>query len=116
LVGQRLAIEAFSILPLDKIAAEQLEYKALSATKVETPWVSGGGICGTRGKGLPLVGFCIRVRPQADGKAYDCEYSGTFASGRIIGPIRNGMPCWSSDLRDFIEAIQIRITERPAAK
>jgi hypothetical protein len=114
--GQRLAIEGFSITSLKKIAASEIEYKALSATRNETPWVSGGALCGTRGKGLPLVGFCIRVKPQPDGKRYDCEYSGTFASGKVIGPVKNGAPCWSTASGDFLEALQVKIVERPAAK
>jgi hypothetical protein len=111
--GQRLAIEGFSLSPLRKIAASEVEYKALSATRSETPWVNGGALCGTRGKGLPLVGFCIRVKPQADGKRYDCEYSGTFASGKVVGPVRNGAPCWSTAPGDFLEALQVKIVERP---
>ncbi len=112
LAGQRLAIEGFSITPLRKIAASEVECKALSATRSETPWVSDGALCGTRGKGLPLVGFCIRVKPQADGKRYDCEYSGTFASGKVVGPVKNGAPCWSTAKGDFLEALHVKITER----
>ena len=111
--GQRLAIEGFSISPLRTIAASEVECKALSASRSETPWVSGGALCGTRGKGLPLIGFCVRVKPQPDGKRYDCEYSGTFASGKVVGPARNGAPCWSTAAGDFLEALQVKIIERP---
>jgi hypothetical protein len=112
LAGQRLAVEGFSITPLKKIDASEVECKALTATRSETPWVNGGALCGSRGKGLPLVGFCIRVKPQPDGKRYDCEYSGTFASGKVVGPAKNGAPCWSTAQGDFLEALQVKITER----
>lgn len=110
--GKRLAIEGFALSPLDHISADRIEYKALSTTKTETPWVAGGEFCGTRGKGLPLIGFCVRVKPLEGGKRFECEYSGLFASGKTVGPVKNGAPCWSADPGDFIEAIQIKIIER----
>jgi GT2 family glycosyltransferase/glycosyltransferase involved in cell wall biosynthesis len=110
-VGQRLWIEAFSVKPLEGITPDQLEYKGLTAAGYETPWLSNGAPCGTRGMAMPLVGFAVRVKPGADAPAYDCEYSGAFLSGATIGPRRNGAPCFSTP-EDPLEAIQLKIVPR----
>jgi GT2 family glycosyltransferase len=109
LVGQRLWIESMTILPLDGISPEMIEYKAITATGVETPWVGGGASCGTRGIGVPLVGFALRGNRQAGGAQLSCEYGGILLSGNLIGPSRNGAPCRSPDVSDPIEAIWVTI-------
>lgn len=111
-VGQRLWIESFSIEPQEKLAATDIEYKGLTATGYETPWLTGGASAGTRGMGIPLVGFSVRLRAPELAAAYDCQYSGAFLSGAVVGPLRNGEPCRSKRQNDPLEAIQIRIVER----
>lgn len=108
--GQQLAIESFTISPLEAVSPELVEYKAVTATGVETPWVPGGSPCGTRGMGLPLVGFAIRMKPQA-GKSFTCEYGARLVSGASLGPARNGSPCRSIDIGDPIEAIWLTISQ-----
>jgi hypothetical protein len=114
LPGQRLWIESFSIEPGAPLAAADLEYKGLTATGFETPWLSGGAACGTRGMGIPLVAFSVRIKPSAKAALYDCEYSASFLSGAKAGPMRNGAPCRSPAPDDPLEAIQLRILERRA--
>jgi GT2 family glycosyltransferase len=111
--GERIWIESYSITPLELIGADQIEYKGLTATGYETPWLSKGAPCGTRGKSMPLLGFAVRLKPLLDGQLYDCEYSGAFLSGAIVGPCRNGAPCVSTQSDDPLEAIQLRIVEHP---
>jgi hypothetical protein len=79
---------------------------------METGWVEGGRLCGSRGQGAALAGFAVRLKAGAD-TAYDCEYRGSFRSGRIVGPMRGGAPC-RSDPGDLLEAIQLFITPRSA--
>jgi len=110
-VGQRLWIEAFSVNPREGITADQIEYKGLTAAGYETPWLSNGAPCGTRGMAMPLVGFAVRIKPGGNAPAYDCEYSGAFISGATIGPRRNGAPCFSTP-DDPLEAIQLKIVAR----
>ena len=110
--GERIWIESFSINPLELIGADQIEYKGLSGTGYETPWLSKGAPCGTRGKSMPLLGFAVRLKPSSDSQVYDCEYSGAFLSGATVGPCRNGAPCVSMQADDPLEAIQLRIVER----
>jgi GT2 family glycosyltransferase len=109
--GSTLAVEGFSILPLETLAPDQIEYKALNASGVETPWLSEGGFCGTRGVAAPLVGFALRLTGGAE-ERYDCEYRGAFSSGRVVGPIINGAPCRAVVAGDHLEAIQVAIVER----
>jgi hypothetical protein len=45
-VGQRLWIEAFSVRPLERLRADQIEYKGVSSSGNETPWLTNGAICG----------------------------------------------------------------------
>jgi GT2 family glycosyltransferase/glycosyltransferase involved in cell wall biosynthesis len=109
--GEGIWIESFSINPLELIGADQIEYKGLTATGYETPWLSNGAPCGTRGNSMPLLGFAVRLKPSSDSQHYDCEYGGAFLSGATVGPCRNGAPCVSMQSDDPLEAIQLRIVE-----
>jgi hypothetical protein len=112
-LGPGLWIESFTILPRHRLAAAAIEYKGLTAAGAETDWLSSGTSCGTRGANTPLVGFAVRQRPIAGNALFDCEYSGYFQSGAVVGPCRNGAPCLSAVANDSLEGMQLRIVERP---
>ena len=114
-IGRGYAIEAFSITPLEKLVASDIQYKGLTATGFETPWISEGAICGTTGMAVPLVGFAIRLKLEQT-KTYDTEYSGYFQSGKTIGPLRNGAPCRSPEPNDVLEGIQLVISKSAGAR
>ncbi len=107
---QGLWIEAFTIDPPDGIAPDDLEYKAITARGWETPWTSGGAMCGTRGAGLAIIGFAIRLRGVA-AQRYECLYRGAFFDGGIVGPMRNGNPCTLGSATNPLEGIQLVISE-----
>ena len=109
LVNQRLWIEAFEIVPRERLQPEDIEYKALDAAGAETPWIKGGETCGTRGLGVPLLGFAVRSSPGAGPRKFDLEYFGRFLSGQTIGPARNGAPVFSSRRGDPLECIHLAI-------
>jgi GT2 family glycosyltransferase len=115
--GQRLAVESFSIQPLSELTPDLIEYKAVTASGVETPWITGGALCGSRGMGMPLVGFAVRLKAQAQAaRDYICEYSAVMVSGAILGPVRDGAPCRSVDIGDPIEAIWVSIKKVDAGQ
>jgi len=114
-VAPGLWIESFSVRPLRKFAPQDIEYKALTGTGFETPWLSEDKMCGTKGMSVPLVGFAVRLKPGGAAAGYDCEYSGYFQSGLTVGPLRNGAPCRSSVANDPLEGIQVSLVKRPAA-
>jgi hypothetical protein len=114
-VGPGLWIESFSVRPLERFAAQDIEYKGLTASGFETPWISDDRMCGTKGMSVPLVGFAVRLKPSTEAAFYDCEYSGYFQSGVTVGPLRNGVPCRSTVANDPLEGVQIRIVKRIAA-
>jgi hypothetical protein len=109
-LGERLAIECFAITPLERLRPEDIEYKALSERGEESGWITGGLDCGSRGLGIALSGFAVRTREGLP-VAFDCEYRGSFSSGKIVGPVRNGVAC-VSEPGDRLEAIQLFIIER----
>jgi hypothetical protein len=108
--GKKLRIEAFSILPLEALAARDIEYKAFGPNARETPWVSGGNLCGTRGRHLPLTGFAIRLAPQLQDR-FKIEYQGAFFESGISNASRNGEPCTAPITDDPLEAINLRLIE-----
>ena len=114
-VAPGLWIESFSIKPLHRFMANEIEYKSLTGSGFETPWLSDDQMCGTRGMSVPLVGFAVRLKPSPQALRYDCEYSAYFKSGLTVGPMRNGAPCRSTVANDPLEGIQVRITRRLAA-
>jgi hypothetical protein len=114
-VAPGLWIESFSVRPLEHFGAQDIEYKGLTGTGFETPWLSNDKMCGTKGMAVPLVGFAVRLKPSATAAAYDCEYSGYFQSGVTVGPLRNGAPCRSTVANDPLEGIQVRLVKRLSA-
>lgn len=112
-LGGGLWIESFTIVPRHRLAAAAIEYKALTATGAETPWVGSGSPCGTRGLNTPLIGFAVRQKASPGDALFDCEYSGYFQSGATVGPCRNGAPCLSATANDPLEGIQLRVIVRP---
>jgi hypothetical protein len=114
-VAPGLWIESFSVRPLRRLAAQDVEYKGLTGSGFETPWLSDDKMCGTKGMAVPLVGFAVRLKPGTATADYDCEYSGYFQSGVTIGPLRNGAPCRSTVANDPLEGIQVRLTKRMSA-
>ncbi|HLZ98170.1 MAG TPA: glycosyltransferase, partial [Steroidobacteraceae bacterium] len=94
-VAPGLWIESFSVKPLEGFEAQDVEYKGLTGSGFETPWMSDDKMCGTKGMSVPLVGFAVRLKPSSKAAQYDCEYSGYFKSGATVGPLRNGAPCRS---------------------
>jgi hypothetical protein len=111
-VAPGLWIESFCMRPLERFSAHDIEYKGLTGSGFETPWLSDEKMCGTKGMSVPLVGFAVRLKPSPATALYDCEYSGYFQSGATVGPQRNGAPCRSSVANDALEGIQVRIVKR----
>ena len=107
-----LWVESFSIQPLEGLMASELEYKSLTSSGFETPWISDNKLCGTQGMGVPLIGFAVRLKPGARASGYDIEYTGYFASGTLVGPLKNGVPCRSTVANDPLEGLQIRVLPR----
>jgi GT2 family glycosyltransferase/glycosyltransferase involved in cell wall biosynthesis len=113
-IAPGLWIESFSVLPLEQFGAGDIEYKGLTGSGFETPWLSDDQACGTKGMGVPLVGFALRLKATPAASGYDCEYSGYFQSGLTVGPLLNGAPCRSTVANDPLEGIEIRLIRHPA--
>ena len=110
--GQRRRVEAFSIRPLETLAPGDVEYKAFGPNGRETPWVTDAKLCGTRGRGLPLTGFAVRLASHLRDR-YDVVYEGAFFESGVAGPHRNGEPCVPTVFDDPLEAINFRVLARP---
>jgi hypothetical protein len=109
-LGQRRRIEAFGIRALEGLAPRDVEYKAYGPNGRETPWVTDAKLCGTRGRGMPLTGFAVRLAPHLS-EQYDVIYEGAFFDSGVAGPKRNGEPCIPSRVDDPLEAVRIRLIE-----
>jgi hypothetical protein len=112
--GKKLRVEAFSIRPTDTLVARDIEFKALGPNCRQTPWVTDAKLCGTRGQGLPLTGFAVRLVPHA-GERFDVVYQGAFFESGIVGPHRNGELCIPPIANDPLEAINVRVIRRAAS-
>jgi hypothetical protein len=109
--GKRLRIEAFSIRPTEVLAARDIEFKALGPKGRQTPWVTDAKLCGTRGQGLPLTGFAVRLAPRIADR-FDAVYQGAFFESGVVGPFRNGELCIAPIADDPLEAINLQLTRR----
>ncbi len=110
-LGRRMRIEAFSIRPLERLVPEDIEMKGFFPNGGETSWVPGGVLCGTRGRGLPLIGFAVRVVPQHADR-FEVVYQGSFFAGGISPMHQSGDPCLAATADDPLEAINVRLIER----
>jgi hypothetical protein len=112
-IGSHLRVEALAVRPLETISRGEIEYKVYAHGGRETPWVGDGRLCGSRGQGLPLTGFAIRLAPHLrDG--FDVIYRGAFFSSGLGPIVRNGEPCFASVPDDTLEAVEVRIIEHGA--
>ena len=109
--GKKLRIEAFSIRPTEVLAARDIEFKALGPKGRQTPWVTDAKLCGTRGQGLPLTGFAVRLAPRISDR-FDAVYQGAFFESGVVGPFRNGELCVAPIADDPLEAINLQLTRR----
>jgi hypothetical protein len=112
-----LWIEALSIRSLGPLSADVIEYCAVTADGFQTPWLGNQMLCGSRGRGIPMLAYAIRLKPEVADQ-YDCTYTGKFVSGSVIGPVKNGELCCSDVPRDPLWGIELRVTPRsvPEAK
>ncbi len=111
--GKKLRIEAFSIRPIETLVARDIEFKALGPQGRQTPWVTDAKLCGTRGQGLPLTGFAVRLASHISDR-FDVVYQGAFFESGVVGPNRNGEPCVPPIADDPLEAINLRLIRRAA--
>ena len=110
-LSERFPIEAFTIAPLEGVASNHLEYKAMLANGTDTGWIEGGQMCGTQRQRIAITGFAVRMKADR-ANAFTVEYSGRFTSGRFVGPTRDGQPCSSDTAGDALYAMQVVITEQ----
>lgn len=113
--GEGNWIEAISITPLEQLSRKDIEYKALTVSGVESPWVPGGELCGSRGQGIALAGIAIRLTGAA-AQRYDVAYEGTFVSGSRSLQGQNGKPLRSDRIGDPLEALRVMIVEKRSAE
>jgi hypothetical protein len=111
--GRRLRVEAFSIVPRGTLSGADIEYKAFGPGGRETRWVSDAKLCGTKGRGLPLTGFAVRLAPHLRGR-FDVIYQGAFFDSGATEPCRNGEACVAAHNDDVLEALNVRVVERAA--
>jgi hypothetical protein len=110
-IGPEFWIEAFWIDATAPDGGALLEYRALGADEIDTPWHSNTELCGSRGCDAPLLGFA--VRPCDDyADTHECTYFGYFRSGRRVGPIKDGGLCRSDKPDDPLEGIELQVVAR----
>jgi hypothetical protein len=107
-MGPGLWIEAFIVSILDGEGKELLEYRGITEDGYETPWLSDSVLCGSRGRGTPLIGFAVRLRGDAS-DSRSCKYIGHFRSGQKMGPLGSGQWCRSTLVDDPLEGIEFGI-------
>ena len=108
-------IEAFSLMPLINIAPNAIEYMAVTGAGMETQWLDQGRACGTRGLAMPLIGFAVRPRPGPSAGRFICDYYGQFASGTVVGPMRDGALCRSPNAGDPLIGLWVQVADSEAA-
>ena len=102
-------------MPLINIAPNAIEYMAVTGAGMETQWLDQGRACGTRGLAMPLIGFAVRPRPGPSAGRFTCDYYGQFASGTVVGPMRDGALCRSPNAGDPLIGLWVQVADSEAA-
>lgn len=105
--GSRLRLEAVAFKP-EGMDPASLEYATISHEGLLSPWVSFPRFSGTRGVGLPILGFVARLTGEA-GRLYDVAYAGTFQKTGQSRNCRNGEFLFSNAEGDALESLAVRI-------
>jgi hypothetical protein len=100
-------IEGFSLIPQPGPGAADLEYQAIPGRDAVTPWMPGGLFCGSRGLGLPIRGFAVRLKGPAAAR-YILRYEATFVDGSLTVHIEDGCPCVASSFAP-VESFRIHL-------
>jgi hypothetical protein len=108
--GSGRAIEGFGLNPRQGISAEDFEVRAVLGRDWLSPWLPGGAFCGSRGLALPLLGFCLRLRPSAAVR-HDLTCFARFVDGSEVGPVAADRICASANLT-ALEAFQVLLRPR----
>jgi hypothetical protein len=110
-IGEKLWIEAFAVMQVGELAPDSIEYCGVTADGFQIPWQSNQTLCGSRGRGTPILGFAIRLNPDL-AEHYECSYTGKFVSGSVCGPFQNGDLCHSDAPGDPLWGIELRVQRR----
>ena len=110
-VDPRLRIEGISLRPLNTVPPDQVEYMGFHPGGARTAWVAGAALCGSRGRGLPLTGFAVRLSPELASR-FDVVYEGFFLAGGAEASRRNGESCVGNRADDPLCAVRVDIIER----
>lgn len=108
--GSRVRLEAVAFKP-EGMDPAALEYATISHDGLLSPWVSFPHFSGTRGAGLPLLGFVARLTGEA-ARLYDVAYSGTFLKTGQSRSCRNGEFLFSNADGDALESLAVRIVPK----
>ncbi len=100
-------IEGVELLAPASLEASDLEYQVVLGRGWLSPWVQAGEFCGSRGMGLPILGFRARLLGQA-AQQWRLRYAGRCIDGREMPEAEQGMPCESADLSP-LAALNIKL-------
>lgn len=95
--GEDTWIEGIELTAPPSMEATELEYQVVLGRGWLSPWVHAGEFCGSRGMGLPILGFRARLTGAAASQ-WRLRYAGRCVDGSELAPVENGMPCESAEL------------------
>ena len=106
-LGDDSWIEGIELLAPSPLQASDLEYQVVLGRGWLSPWVQAGEFCGSRGMGLPILGFRARLLGLA-AQQWRLRYAGRCVDGRELPEAEQGMPCESADLTP-LAALNIKL-------
>ena len=116
-LGDDSWIEGIELTAPAPLEASELEYQVVLGRGWLSPWVQAGEFCGSRGMGLPILGFRARLLGKA-AQQWRLRYAGRCVDGRELPEAEQGMPCESAELTP-LAALNIKLEPmdgtRPAA-
>ena len=96
-VGDDSWLEGFEITPPEGLTPEELEYQVVLGRGWLSPWVPAGDFCGSRGMGLPILGFRVRLLGDAIGR-WRLRYAARCVDGQELPEVGMGDHCEAAEL------------------
>jgi hypothetical protein len=101
-------IEGISLTPGPGLAAQDIEYRVTLAPGRITRWLPAGMFAGTRGLGVPIFGFAVRLTGEA-ALRYECVFDAVFLDGSVA---TGAGPRHVFSITAPLEALRVRLRPR----
>ena len=107
-------IEGVQLRRPDELSEDAIQYQVTLGKGWLSPWTPAGGFCGTRGMGLPILGFRARLSEEASA-AWSVRYAARCVDGTELREVADGDALEAMELK-ALASLRVILEPRQAAR